>query len=76
MLYGVLTRESLKSKKESLLLNLKIYLGRPNWDKVFTKLRMERKGDITVFYCGNQTLGKILRSKCEQFGFRFRKEVF
>ena len=25
--------------------------GRPNWNKVFTKLREERKGQITVFYC-------------------------
>jgi len=50
--------------------------GRPNWDKVFTKLRAQNRGEITVFYCGNPTLAKVLRSKCEQFGFKFRKEVF
>jgi len=50
--------------------------GRPNWDKIFTKLGEERKGNITVFYCGNPILAKILRAKCEQFGFGFRKEVF
>ncbi len=29
-----------------------------------------------MFYCGNPHLGKILRRKCEEFGFDFRKEVF
>ena len=50
--------------------------GRPNWNKVFTQLREERKGQITVFYCGNPALAKTLRLKCEEFGFNFRKEVF
>ena len=50
--------------------------GRPNWNKVFTKLREEKKGQITIFYCGNPVLGKFLRYKCEEFGFQFRKEVF
>jgi hypothetical protein len=50
--------------------------GRPNWNKVFTKLREERKGQITVFYCGNPMLARTLRFKCEEFGFKFRKEVF
>jgi len=50
--------------------------GRPNWNKVFTKLRQERKGQVTVFYCGNPALAKTLRYKCEEFGFKFRKETF
>merc|ERR1719361_651785 len=50
--------------------------GRPNWNKVFTKIKQERKGQVTVFYCGNPGLAKLLRSKCEEFGFKFRKEVF
>ena len=50
--------------------------GRPNWNKVFTKIRQERKGAVTVFYCGNPMLAKTLRSKCEEFGFKFKKEVF
>ena len=50
--------------------------GRPNWNKVFSQLREERKGEITVFYCGNPALAKTLRLKCEEFGFNFRKEVF
>ncbi len=50
--------------------------GRPNWDRIFQKLQDEHKGKVTVFYCGNQYLAKILRSKCEEYGFDFRKEVF
>ena len=50
--------------------------GRPNWNKVFTKIKQERKGQVTVFYCGNPGLAKTLRAKCEEFGFKFRKEVF
>jgi hypothetical protein len=33
-------------------------------------------GRVTVFYCGNPTLARHIRIKCEQFGFTFRKEVF
>ncbi len=50
--------------------------GRPNWDVVFQELKDQRKGDITVFYCGNPLLAKTLQEKCEQFGFTYRKEVF
>ena len=50
--------------------------GRPNWNKVFTKLRQEKKGKVTVFYCGHPLLAITLREKCQEFGFRFRKEVF
>ena len=49
--------------------------GRPNWDKVFTKLRQQRRGQVTVFYCGNPAIAKVLRYKCEEFGFKFRKQV-
>ena len=57
-------------------LKSKTNAGRPNWDKIFQKLQDERKGKITVFYCGNPVVGSILRGKCEQYGFDFRKEVF
>merc|ERR1719222_817350 len=50
--------------------------GRPNWNKVFTKIKQERKGQVTVFYCGNPALGKVLRAKAEEFGFKFKKEIF
>lgn len=50
--------------------------GRPNWNKVFTKLREEKKGQVTVFYCGNPVLARTLKAKCAEFGFKFRKEIF
>ena len=75
--------------------------GRPNWNKVFTKIRDQKVGkvpsphislilppllpflsiyhlvsQITVFFCGNPTLAKMLKKKCDEFGFTFRKEVF
>eukprot|EP00092_Neocalanus_flemingeri_P001546 GFUD01001648.1.p1 GENE.GFUD01001648.1~~GFUD01001648.1.p1 ORF type:complete len:1115 (+),score=222.73 GFUD01001648.1:61-3405(+) len=50
--------------------------GRPNWNKVFTKIREEKKGQVTIFFCGNPVLARTLRYKCEAFGFKFRKEHF
>ncbi|XP_028035380.1 NADPH oxidase 5 [Bombyx mandarina] len=50
--------------------------GRPNWDKVFQQLQQQNKGKVTLFYCGPPQLARILRVKCDQFGFDFRKEVF
>ena len=57
-------------------LKSKTNAGRPNWDKEFQKLQDQHKGKVTVFYCGNQALAQILRLKCEEYGFNFRKEVF
>ena len=44
--------------------------------QVFRKLQLERKGNVTVFYCGNPVVASILRNKCDEFGFGFKKEVF
>ena len=92
-------------EKRDLVTGLKsrTIAGRPNWNKVFTQIREQRKGRITVFYCGktriqelwnqkfisnyqlkffppyfsgNPILAKVLRQKCDEFGFQFRKEVF
>ena len=57
-------------------LKTKTHAGRPNWEKAFQKIRDENHGVVTVFYCGNPHLAKILRRKCENYGFNFRKEVF
>eukprot|EP00093_Oithona_nana_P010821 10821.XXX_543278_545086_1 [CDS] Oithona nana genome sequencing. len=67
-----------KKSKRDLITGLKTRTnaGRPNWDAVFQELRNQRKGKITVFYCGGQQLGKILKLKCIQFGFKYRKENF
>ncbi|XP_049831292.1 NADPH oxidase 5 [Schistocerca gregaria] len=67
-----------EKEKRDLITGLKTRTnaGRPNWDKVFKQLLDQKKGKITVFYCGPPQLGRILRVKCDQYGFEFRKEVF
>ncbi|XP_050436614.1 NADPH oxidase 5 isoform X2 [Adelges cooleyi] len=67
-----------EKEKRDLITGLKTRTnaGRPNWDKVFKQLLDQKKGKITVFYCGPPQLGRLLRVKCDQFGFDFRKEVF
>lgn len=67
-----------EKEKRDLITGLKTRTnaGRPNWDKVFKQLIDQKKGKITVFYCGPPQLARILRIKCDQFGFSFRKEVF
>ncbi|GLH10501.1 Dual oxidase [Gryllus bimaculatus] len=67
-----------EKEKRDLITGLKTRTnaGRPNWDKVFKQLLDQKKGKVTVFYCGPPQLGRILRVKCDQFGFMFRKEVF
>ena len=50
--------------------------GRPDWDKVFTKLKDDNRGRVTVFYCGNPGLASTLKKKCNEFGFHFKKEIF
>ena len=57
-------------------LKSRTHAGRPNWNKVFTKLKDQNKGEITVFYCGNPVAGSIIRDHCRKFDFKFRKEVF
>ncbi|XP_014213874.1 NADPH oxidase 5 [Copidosoma floridanum] len=67
-----------EKEKRDLITGLKTRTnaGRPNWDKVFKQLQDQKKGKVTVFYCGPPQLGRILRYKCDQFGFGFRKESF
>lgn len=67
-----------QKEKRDLITGLKTRTtaGRPNWDKVFKKIQDQKKGKVTVFYCGPPQLAKTLRYKCEQFGFMFKKEIF
>ena len=67
-----------QKEKRDLVTGLKTRTngGRPNWNKVFTQLRHENKGKVTIFFCGNPMLAKTLMTKCEEFGFEFRKENF
>ena len=65
-------------EKRDLITGLKkrAKYGRPDWDTVFNDLKKENKGPISVFYCGNPAVATILRQKCQEFGFKFHKEVF
>merc|ERR1719245_1401059 len=66
-----------KSKRDLITgLKTRTMAGRPNWDRVFKKLHEKKKGRVTVFFCGPPQLGKVLKQKCTQFGFEYRKEVF
>ncbi|KAK9869219.1 hypothetical protein WA026_002969 [Henosepilachna vigintioctopunctata] len=67
-----------EKEKRDLITGLKTRTnaGRPNWDKVFKQIADQKKGKVTVFYCGPPQLAKILRVKCDSYGFSFRKEVF
>ncbi|CAK1547572.1 unnamed protein product [Leptosia nina] len=67
-----------EKEKRDLITGLKTRTnaGRPNWDKMFQRIQEQRKGKVTVFYCGPPQLARVLRVKCDQFDFDFRKEVF
>jgi len=66
-----------KSKRDLITgLKTRTIAGRPNWDKVFKKVSENKKGRVTVFFCGPPQLGKLLKLKCDEFGFDYRKENF
>ncbi|CAF1293761.1 unnamed protein product [Adineta ricciae] len=44
--------------------------------EVFTDLLNEKKGKISVFYCGPPALSTTLTTKCRQYGFVYKKELF
>ncbi|CAF3955272.1 unnamed protein product, partial [Adineta steineri] len=43
---------------------------------VFGDLLCAKKGKISVFYCGPPALSGILTTKCRQYGFAYKKELF
>jgi len=50
--------------------------GRPNWKEVFADLDANKKGKITVFFCGSPILSKVIQNHCNKSGFRFKSEKF
>jgi len=50
--------------------------GRPDWHQFFKSMDKQKKGRITVFFCGRADLARHLRGICSRYGFQFRKEVF
>lgn len=50
--------------------------GRPNWDTFFLDLSRQKRGKVTVFFCGGPTMGREIQKHCQKYGFVFRKENF
>lgn len=66
-----------KNKKDLVTgLSTRTKAGRPNWDEFFTQIQDQKKGKVTVFFCGRPQLGRILHRQSDKFGFKFRKEIF
>ncbi|XP_060116342.1 NADPH oxidase 5 [Heteronotia binoei] len=66
-----------KEKRDSITgLKTRTQPGRPDWNQVFQKLALERRGKVHVFFCGSPALAKVIKAHCEQFGFGFLKEHF
>ncbi|XP_063962617.1 NADPH oxidase 5-like [Lytechinus pictus] len=66
-----------KNKRDTITgLMTRTQPGRPNWDEVFQKLEQQRKGKITVFFCGSPALGKVLSTICLRYQMEFRMENF
>lgn len=67
-----------EQKKRDLITGLqtKTNPGRPDWKALFTELDKQKKGRVTVFFCGPPALGRIVQCHCIPFGFAFKKENF
>ncbi|XP_015792480.1 NADPH oxidase 5 isoform X2 [Tetranychus urticae] len=50
--------------------------GRPVWAEVFNDIKRQKKGKVSLFFCGSPVLSKELHSLCNQYGFNFHKENF
>ncbi|NXH50184.1 NOX5 oxidase, partial [Dicaeum eximium] len=50
--------------------------GRPDWDKVLGRVAAERRGKVSVFFCGSAGMGRDIRRHCRRLGFRFHRERF
>jgi hypothetical protein len=50
--------------------------GRPNWDVFFNDIARQRRGKVTVFFCGGALMGRTIQNHCQKYGFAFRKENF
>nr|CAG8434164.1 9150_t:CDS:2 [Entrophospora candida] len=50
------------------------HYGRPNWDKIFSKMRDQHPStDVGVFFCGPKPLGKIINTKCNLWSQGFEE---
>ena len=44
--------------------------------QVFAEIKAKNRGKVSVFYCGNEALGKIIKHQCHKYQFSFRSEKF
>jgi len=44
--------------------------------KLFEQISLEKKGKVTVFFCGNRSFGKTVRDEAWKRKFEFLKEYF
>ncbi|KAJ8311445.1 hypothetical protein KUTeg_010800 [Tegillarca granosa] len=67
-----------KKENKDLITGLKTKTepGRPDWNKLFTKISEQKKGRVKVFFCGAPALGKTIKDCCGKFNFAFSKENF
>jgi len=66
-----------KNKKDLVTgLRTRTKAGRPNWDEFFARIQEQKRGKVSVFFCGRPQLGRLLHRQCDSFGFKFRKEIF
>ena len=66
-----------KNKKDLVTgLRTRTKAGRPNWDDLFNQIQDQKRGKVSVFFCGRPQLGRLLHRKCDSYGFKFRKEIF
>lgn len=66
-----------KNKKDLITgLRTRTRAGRPDWPDFFRDIQNQKKGKVSVFFCGRPQLGRQLHRLCDSFGFKFRKEIF
>ncbi|XP_038049644.1 NADPH oxidase 5-like [Patiria miniata] len=67
-----------KKKRRDMITGLmtRTQPGRPDWDRVFDDIARGKRGKVTVFFCGSPSLGEVIKRKCQDHGFGFRKENF
>ncbi|OXA62571.1 NADPH oxidase 5 [Folsomia candida] len=66
-----------KNKRDCLAkLKTRMNAGRPDWEKVFTKIKESNHGAVSIYFCGPKPLGKQLEQLCSKYDFAFRTETF
>ncbi|CAF1424973.1 unnamed protein product, partial [Didymodactylos carnosus] len=57
-------------------LTRKIHQGRANCPEIFTKVKKEATGPVTIFVCGKPKICREVQKFCQEFDFTMYKEQF